>query len=65
MMRRVMIDIDDAFAMALSITAAGRDGVKLRMSNVLMSPKKFNYVIIDDTGNYYVEQRIKVDDAAD
>lgn len=39
MMRRVMIDIDDAFAMALSITAAGRDGVKLRMSNVLMSPK--------------------------
>ena len=65
MMRRVMIDIDDAFTMALSITAAGSDGVKLRMSNVLMSPKKWNYVMIDDTGNYYVEQQIEVDDAAD
>lgn len=60
-MKRVTIDVDDAFAMALSITATGSDGVKLRMSNVLMSPKKFNYVMIDDTGNYYVEQRIEVD----
>ena len=64
-MKRVTIDIDDAFAMALSITAAGSDGVKLRMSNVLMSPKKCNCVMIDDTGNYYVEQQIEVDDAAD
>ena len=64
-MKRVTIEVDDAFAMALSITAAGSDGVKLRMSNVLMSPKKFNYVMIDDTGNYYVEQRIEVDNAAD
>ena len=64
-MKRVTIDIDDAFAMALSITAAGSDGVKLRMSNVLMSPKKFNYVMIDDTGNYYVDQRIEVDNAVD
>ena len=64
-MKRVTIDIDDAFAIALSITAAGNDGVKLRMSNVLMSPKKFNYVMIDDTGNYYVEHRIEVDNAAD
>ena len=60
-MKRVTIDVADAFAMALSITAAGSDGVKLRMSNVLMNPKKFNYVMIDDTGNYYVEQRIEVD----
>ena len=64
-MKRVTIDIDDAFAMALSITAAGSDVVELRMSNVLMSPKKFNYVMIDDAGNYYVEHRIEVDNAAD
>lgn len=64
-MKRVTIDIDDAFAMALSITAAGIDGVKLRISNVLMSPKKFNYVMIDDKGKYYAEQRIEVDDAVD
>ena len=64
-MKRVTIDVDDAFAMALSITAAGSDGVKLRMSNVLMSPKKFNYVMIDDAGNYYAEHRIGVDNDVD
>lgn len=64
-MKRVTIEIDDAFAMALSITAAGSDGVKLRMSNVLMRPKKCNYVMIDDTGNYFVEHRMEVDYAAD
>ena len=64
-MKRVTIEIDDAFAMTLSITAAGSDGVKLRMSNVLMSPKKFNYVMIDDKGSYYMEHRTEVDNEVD
>ena len=49
-MKRVTIDIDDKFATALSITAAGADRGMLRMTNVMVAPNKVNYVRIDDTG---------------
>lgn len=66
-MKRVTIDIDEEFAKALSITAAGADGSMIRVANVLVAPAKANYVRIDDTG--YCEKKWvnggKKDDAAD
>lgn len=56
-MKRVTIDIDEDFAIALSITAAGSDGVKLRISNVLISPNNCNYVKITKGGKPIEEYR--------
>lgn len=56
-MKRVTIDIDDDFATALSITAAGADRGMLRMTNVMVAPNKVNYVRIDDTGEFWKEWR--------
>ena len=64
-MKRVTIDIDDDFATALSITAAGDDGITLRMANTLISPNNCNYVKITKGGKPIEDFRKEVDDAAD
>lgn len=64
-MKRVTIDIDDDFATALSITAAGSDGIKLRMSNVLIIPNKCNHVKITKGGKPFEDYREEGEDAAD
>ena len=56
-MKRVTIEIDDAFATGLTMTAMGADAHELRSVAVLVDPNKENYVRIDDTGEIHKEWR--------
>ena len=56
-MKRVTIDVDDAFATGLTMTAMGADAHELRSVAVLVDPNRENYVRIDDTGRFIKEWR--------
>lgn len=56
-MKRVTIDINDAFATGLTMTAMGADAHELRSVVVLVDPHRENYVRIDDTGEFHKEWR--------
>ena len=56
-MKRVTIDIDDAFATGMTMTAMGADAHELRSVAVVIDPHRENYVRIDDTGESHREWR--------
>lgn len=56
-MKRVTIEVDDAFATGLTMTAMGADAHELRSVAVLVDPNRENYVRIDDTGRFIKEWR--------
>ena len=56
-MKRVTIEVDDAFATGLTMTAMGADAHELRSVAVLIDPNRENYVRIDDTGEIHKEWR--------
>ena len=56
-MKSVTIEVDDAFATGLTMTAMGADAHELRSVAVLVDPNRENYVRIDDTGEIHKEWR--------
>ena len=55
--KRLTIEVDDAFATGLTMTAMGADAHELRSVAVLIDPNRENYVRIDDTGEFHKEWR--------
>lgn len=51
-MKRVVIDIDDAYATVLTVTAVGWSRHGVNVSTAAMELKKSDYAVIDNVGKF-------------
>lgn len=51
-MKRVVIDIDDAYATVLTVTAVGWTRHRVNVSTAAMDPEKSDYAVIDNVGKF-------------
>lgn len=51
-MKRVVIDIDDAYATVLTVTAVGWTRHGVNVSTAAMELKKSDYAVIDSAGTF-------------